>query len=69
MAAEPTTDVLYRVYWKSTLTGATGNGLPETKAAAEAAANHFNLNYPYIEHWIEPVNADKNFTKQVRSTQ
>ena len=45
----------YKIYWKSRLTGATGNGSPVSKDAAEAGVKIGDNEYPEIKHWIAPV--------------
>jgi len=43
----------YTVYWKSKITGGTGNGKPMKKNIAESWIEHCNKNYPDFEHWIK----------------
>ena len=48
---------MYKICWKSKVTGATGRGEPvfTTKKSAQDTADDFNENYPYLEHWVEYV--------------
>jgi len=46
---------MYRICWKSLITGTTGNGeYILTCNDAEEWINTLTKMYPYIEHWIEP---------------
>lgn len=47
---------LYRVFWKSTLTGASGalTG-PVSRYLAEFRASHERVGSPHITLWVEPV--------------
>lgn len=45
---------MYRISWKSRITGCTGNGeYMFTHDDAKEYINSLNEKYPYIEHWIE----------------
>ena len=44
---------LYRVVWKSKLTGLTGCGEPVSQGTAQALADRGNEQLPDIQHWIE----------------
>lgn len=49
------TALLWRVAWRSRVTGTTGHGEPMTLDRAELWAAHGNEHYPEIEHTVEPV--------------
>ena len=53
------TDLLYRVRWRSRITGQTGGGegLLTRQCAAEWV-RAMNREWPQIEHWIEPERDD-----------
>ena len=44
---------LYRVCWRSSLTGATGHGEPLPKEIADAWVKEMNAKLPDIEHRVE----------------
>jgi hypothetical protein len=48
-------DVLYRICWKSNITGATGKGKPLSKATAEQWLEDTSLRGSTLTHWIEAV--------------
>jgi len=47
---------MYRVHWRSKITGHTGRGEPMSKRDAEAHVKRANADRSVsdIEHWIEP---------------
>ena len=43
----------YRIYWKSKITGTTGNGTPIERKIALKWVRNMNRKYPDLTHWIE----------------
>ena len=54
--------VLYRVCWKSTSDGKTGNGVAMfTKEDAESTARYLDkIHQGKFTHWVEPVEEESN---------
>ena len=51
-----TTKTLYRVVWRSKITGWSSGGVPYmTRAEAEALRDERNARWPILDHWIEPA--------------
>ena len=47
---------MYLLYWKSSITGATGNGThPMTKEVGEAVIKENVDKYPFIKYWLVQV--------------
>lgn len=56
-----TTKTMYRIHWKSKLTGTTAVGTELlSQAIAQAWADEMNTKYnaAVVTHWIEPVTVD-----------
>ena len=55
---------MYKICWKSKITGATGCGEPvfTTEKSAQDTADYFNKDYPYLEHWVEYVGVQEKAT-------
>ena len=51
---------MYRVMWRSKITGFCGRGEPMSKENAQVWADWGNENHPDIEHWIEEEAACAN---------
>ncbi len=55
---------MYKICWKSKITGATGCGEPvfTTEKSAQDTADDFNRQYPYLEYWVEYVEVNQEIT-------
>jgi hypothetical protein len=46
---------MYRICWRSRLTGYEGRGEPLARSVAESWIAALNESHPNIDHWLEPV--------------
>ena len=45
----------YIIYWKSNITGATGNGKRLSYEVAQKHVKYANKKYPELNHWVQKV--------------
>lgn len=52
---------MYKICWRAKETGATGCSEPifRTKEMAQKTADDLNRQYPYLEYWVEYVEAQE----------